>query len=489
MSAPLLKVLFMEDNDDDGLIVKLKLEELAMVKVCATWQEFQESLRKEDWDAILVDYKLPGITGENAIRMARKEKQDVPVIVVTGSVDDETASVACQSGAVDYLRKDRLYRLPMAVQSAVANAQLNRENEERKLHEMRNQRLEMLGELVVGLCHDIRNTLSVIIAGVEMIRPKIASAETRILDVMASSVKRTEQMLVQILTFGRGDSGELHKVSTEYVVGEIASLLHAGTFPANIRVQVTTAIGTAQIRCDESQLNRALWNLCVNAREVMMPDGGSLIISAQNVQLQEGLFVCISIRDTGKGIPEDIQAKLFEPFFSTKGKHGTGLGLAMTKQIISAHGGKIEVASDSSGTEFSVFIPVAVESKNNTAAPFDGQGRTILLVEDEEFLRAWGKLRLEHANYRVLEAANGPAAMSLYLAHLDEVVALVTDLNMPVMQGNQLAKLFLELKPALPIIYITGLSVEERYEPVPSAILEKPYSSVKLLETLKSILD
>ncbi len=475
-----IRCLFAEDDKLDFEQVEFELRELATIKMADTRGKLVEAL-KDPFDVILMDLRMPDMDGYEAMRIAKEAQPDTPLIIVTGSVDDETASIACQVGAVDYLRKDRLRRLRMAVTNAVENA-------ERKKREFRNQRLEMLGELVVGLSHDMRNVLSVILAGVEIIRPKIQAPDARILDVMMSSVKRAEAMLVQILTFGRGDSGELHKVSTEHVVGEIASLLRAGTFPNNIRVKITTATGTAQIRCDETQLNRALWNLCINAREAMMPQGGELIISAQNVQLRDpdGLFVCITIRDSGSGIPKASMARLFEPFFTTKGQ-GTGLGLAMTKQIISAHGGRIEVTSDAGGTEFSIFLPVAGETKNHVVQ-FDGRGRTVLLVEDEEFLRAWGKLRLENANYRVLDAPNGAAAMSLFLAHLEEVDVLITDLNMPIMQGNQLAKALRELKPALNLVYITGLDKTEDYQPVPSAILEKPFPSVKLLEVLRDVL-
>jgi len=487
MSAPLLRCLFAEDSQHDHEIVQHELRGLATVERVETRENLAAALT-EQWDAIFLDLRMPQLDGLEAVRMARTAQPDTPIIIVTGSVDDETASIACQAGACDYLRKDRLRRLRMALSNAVENAKRKRENEERVIHESHTQRLELLGELVVGLSHDLRNVLSVILAGVEIIRPTIQPFNERILDVVTSSVRRAEQMLVQILAFGRGDTGELNKVSTEYVVGEIESLLRAGTFPNNIVVRIKTEIGTAQIRCDENQLNRALWNLCLNAKEAMMPNGGELIIGAQNVQLHEGLYVCITIRDTGTGIPQDVLSRIFEPFFTTKGQRGgTGLGLAMTQQIISAHGGKIGVTSDEKGTEFQVFLPVAGESKNSIAQ-FDGQGRTILLVEDEEFLRAWGALRLQNANYKVLEAANGPAAMSLYLAHLDEVVALVTDLNMPTMNGDQLAKALRELKPSLPIIYITGMEAKKVYNPVPSAILEKPFPSVKLLETLRDVL-
>jgi len=487
-----LKCLLIEDNEDDALVVELKLRErdVATVKWCADRKSFEKEL-KTPYDAILVDFRLRDMTGQEAIRLARNTAPFTPVIIVSGSINDLDASVALQLGAADYVLKgNSMERLPNSILKAVENAALKRENEERKQKESHTERLELLGELVVGLSHDLRNVLSVILAGVEIVRPKIRPDDERILDVVTSSVRRAEQMLAQMLAFGRGDTGELNKVSTEYVVGEIASLLRAGTFPNNIRVQVRTAIGTAQIRCDESQLNRALWNLCLNAKEAMMPAGGQLTVSAQNVQLHnpEGEYVSISIKDSGKGIPKEAIHRLFEPFFTTRsGEGGTGLGLAMTKQIISAHGGKIGVTSDDKGTEFTVFLPVASEGKNSVAQ-FDGKGRTILLVEDEEFLRAWGKLRLENAGYKVLDAANGASAMNLFITHLDEVDVLVTDLNLPEMQGNQLAKTLRELKSELKIVYVTGLDSLKIYEPVPSAILSKPFPSIKLLEVLRDVL-
>ncbi len=481
----MFKILFAEDCKEDAEIVQHELRGLALVEQADTRDKFKAALDRQ-WDAILVDLRMPDLDGDDAMALAKEVRPEVPIIIVTGSVDDETASISCQRGAVDYLRKDRLRRLRIAVQQAVEKATLKRENEERKNREMRGQRLELLGEMVGGLSHDLRNVLSVILAGIEIIRSKGAD-EQRILDVMTSSVRRAEQMLAQILAFGRSDSGELHKVSTQYVVGEIATLLRAGTFPTNILVQITTAIGTAEIRCDENQINRALWNLCLNARDAMMPGGGQLTIAAQNITQPEGQFVLISIRDTGSGIPKEAMARLFEPFFTTKGSKGTGLGLVMAQQIIAAHGGKIGVTSGTSGTEFQIYLPVAGEVKSNVP-DFDGGGKTILLCEDEDFLRAWGKLRLENANYRVLDAPNGAAAMNLFLANLDSVDALVTDLNMPVMTGDKLATALLELKKDLKIVYITGLARSETYHPVPSAILEKPFASVRLLETLNNIL-
>jgi len=483
MNPPLLKCLFIEDSREDLEIIRRSLDEMATVTGAATRAELEDALQSS-WDVVLADLRLHDIDGEEAIRIVKAKNPLTPVLIVTGSVDDDSAALACQSGACDYLRKDRLRRLRMAVQNAYDDAQ-------RKRRELMNQRLELLGEAVTGLSHDLRNVLSVILAGVEIVRPKTQPAEERILDVMTSSVRRAEEMLTQILAFGRGDSGELQKVSTEHIVGEISSLLRAGTFPSNIEVQITTAIGTASIRCDENQINRALWNLVLNAKQAM-PDGGQLIISAQNVTLHdpEGEHVMISIKDSGVGIPQAAMERLFEPFFTTRrGQGGTGLGLAMTKQIIAAHGGTIGVTSDAGGTEFKVFLPVAGEKHNHLPA-FDGRGATVLVVEDDTFLRSWEALRLENANYRVLEAPNGAAAMSIFLKHLDnvdEVQILLTDLTMPAMQGNELAKALLQLKPDLKVIYVSGLDSVGTFKPEPTAVLEKPFPSVRLLEVLRDV--
>ncbi len=487
---PLLKVIFLEDSEDDGIIVTERLKGVATVRVCRTWQEFQEVLSTEDFDTILVDYHLHGITGEDAIKMARKAKPEIPVILVTGSIGDKAASVACREGAVDYVLKsdDGLERLPMAV----ANA-----NETRllRIKQTREQRLELLGDLAAGVAHDQNNLLSILLLGIDQVRKNISPNDEKVLDVLESTTKRSAELMKQMLAFARGnDSGSYKVVTSEYIVSEIGSMLR-GTFPANIRLQVTTSAGTAHIRCDVTQINQVLLNLAINARDAM-PDGGELTISAQNITVRkgsatglEGQFVLVSVTDTGKGISAALLPKIFEPFFTTKHVGGTGLGLAMVKTLIAAHGGAVDVKSGSGGTTFSIYLPVATEGTKRKTEVFDGNNRVVLLVDDTEFVRTWTRLLLEESKYQVVEASCGTEAMNLFLAH-PNIDVLVTDVAMPLMSGPQLARACRELAATLPVVYITGIdSGGVPRDPEANATIQKPFSRESLLSTLKTILD
>ncbi len=486
----MFKVLFAEDDAIDAEQVQYELRGLAEIERVDTKEKFRAALAKENPDVILVDLRMPDMDGAEAMALAKEVRPDVPIIIVTGSVDDETAAIACQRGAVDYLRKDRLRRLRMAVQQAVEKANLKRANEALEKEAWRTQRLELLGELVVGIAHDMNNVMGVIMAGVEILRKRITDSEDRrILDVMQASSRRASEMQRQMLAFGKGGDGAgQQRVSAEYLLGEISSMLR-GTFPSNIRLLVRTSVGTAHIKCDSTQVNQVLLNLAVNARDAM-PNGGELVISAQNVTLPEGMFVCITVKDTGTGIPESLMPHIFEPFFTTKGTHGSGVGLAMVKSIILAHGGKVDVHSKAGDTEFSIYLPMATEGGTVKKTQFDGQGKRVLLAEDTEFLRTWMALLLRDANYVVHEAVSGPEAMNLFLANIESIDVLLSDVGMPLMNGPQLAEALLKLRPGLPILFITGLESEGSLKNTESAsVLHKPFSSTSLLQTLKDVLN
>lgn len=479
---PKLKVLYVEDNKNDSIIVGRKLSDTMDVRICASKREFEDAL-KEQWNAILVDLDLgsfSGFSGLEAIKLSKKAHPDIPVIIVTGSVDDHAASTACRFGAADYVLKDRLERLPQAIQQA---------HENQRLKIQRN--LELLGDLSAGVAHDMNNLLGVTLAGIELVRRNSGEEDRKILDMMESTIKRGAELLKQMMALARGSEGTFKIVSPEYLMGEIDTMLR-GSFPPNIHIEITTSAGTANVCCNTGQINQVMLNLCLNARDAM-PDGGELTISTQNVSLRkdssvglEGSFVCVTILDTGKGIDEASLPHIFDPFFTTKGK-GTGLGLATVKSLIAAHGGGVEVKSDSHGTSFSVYLPVAEKVKAKAA--FDGRGKTVLLVDDSDFLRSWIRLMLEEANYNVTEASCGVVAMNKFIKQIDETDVLVTDLSMPTMTGNQLTRLLRELNPILPVIYITGLaSGGISQDPEPSGVLHKPFTRDALLRELERVL-
>ena len=475
-----LKILYIEDNPDDSLVVDLQLRDSMDLKIVETRRAYEQALQ-DQWDTILVDLNLLGFTGLEAIQLAKKAQPDIPVIIVTGSVNDHAASLACQTGAADYVLKDRLERLPQAIQQA---------HESQRLKIQRN--LELLGDLSAGVAHDTNNLLHVNLAGIELVRRNASAEDRKILDMMESTCKRGAELLKQMMELARGSEGKAFKtVSMEYLMGEISSMLK-GSFPSNIQIVITTSAGTARIHCNTGQINQVLLNLSLNARDAM-PGGGELTISTQNVTIPkdsgtglEGSFVCVTVKDTGSGISEASLPRIFDPFYTTKGK-GTGLGLATVKSLISAHGGGIDVKSDTTGTSFSVYLPVAESAKKKIE--YDGHGRTILLVDDTDFIRSWLKLMLEESNYRVIEASCGAEAMNLFVKQIDETDVLVTDLSMPLMTGNELTVRLRELNPVLPVIYITGFaSGGIAHDPEPSAVLHKPFSRESLLSELERIL-
>jgi len=249
----------------------------------------------------------------------------------------------------------------------------------------------------------------------------------------------------------------------------------------------------------------------VNARDAM-PGGGRLVIESTVEQIDEatpagapharvGCFVCLSVTDTGCGIPSEMLPQIFEPFFTTKevGK-GTGLGLATVHGIVQQHGGWINVQSEiGKGTTFRIYLPcLSVPAASATARPApaasSGGTETILLVEDEPVLRTFGRRFLTKMGYRVLEAADGHAALEVWRQHPGEIQLLLTDLVMPGgMTGLQLAQLLMEEVPGLKVIYTSGYSAEIAGKDLALQegvnFLGKPFEPARLAQAVRTLLD
>jgi CheY-like chemotaxis protein len=249
-------------------------------------------------------------------------------------------------------------------------------------------------------------------------------------------------------------------------------------------------------------------NLLVNARDAM-PDGGRLTISIDDTTVDDtfaamqfdsrpGHYVKITVADTGAGVPPELRDKIFEPFFTTKAFGvGTGLGLSTTVGIVKSHGGFINLYSElGAGSQFAVYLP-ALTGDRPAPAPDDmreppsrGHGELVLLVDDEEAIRHVALLTLEENGYRVLPAANGAEAISLYRRHRSEVALVLTDMTMPVMDGPALISALREINPRVKIIASSGLaehgpkSREQRVE----RFLPKPYNAATMLRAIESVL-
>jgi two-component system cell cycle sensor histidine kinase/response regulator CckA len=282
------------------------------------------------------------------------------------------------------------------------------------------------------------------------------------------------------------------------------------TFPKQIQTQANVEDGLWTLKGDPTQLHLVLLNLCVNARDAM-PEGGHLLVSAQNVELDEayaaanldakaGPYIVIQVEDGGSGIPQEVIDRIFDPFFTTKevGK-GTGLGLSTTLSIVHGHGGFIRVESEpGKGTRFRVYLPAQAAGTaiddvvEENAPPPHGRGETILIVDDEEYVRQVTQKTLEMYDYKVLQASNGAEALSIYAQQKDknQIAAVIMDMMMPHMDGAATIGVLMRINPSICIIATSGVG---DYASKAAALgvhrfITKPYTGDTLLKILAQAL-
>ncbi len=294
----------------------------------------------------------------------------------------------------------------------------------------RAQRMESIGTLASGIAHDINNVLSPIMLSLQLLQEKFTDdGSQKLIGILERSAQRGAGLIKQVQSFARGVEGERKSLQVIYLIFEIRQLAKE-TFPRNIEVKTDISKDLWTTYGDATQLHQVLMNLCVNARDAM-PDGGILSISAENISIDEsvarvnvdarvGLYVSITVSDTGIGIPVKIIDRIFEPFFTTKapGK-GTGLGLSTALAIVKSHGGFINVYSEvGKGTVFKVYLPaVTTDGKQKIQVQQPelpaGHGEYILVVDDEDQIREITRASLEKNGYRVLTASDGVEAIPL----------------------------------------------------------------------------
>jgi PAS domain S-box-containing protein len=374
---------------------------------------------------------------------------------------------------------------------------------------MRNQRIESIGSLAGGIAHDLNNALTPILMTVELLRMTYNEpGALRMLDVLQASAERGAEMVKQVLTFARGIEGKHSLVQLRHVLTDIVEMA-TQTFPKTIQIKQSIPKDLWPVDGDSTQLHQVFLNLCVNARD-SMPSGGTLMISAKNVYVEEkdkkiypaataGAYTTISVVDSGTGIPVQIQERIFEPFFTTKeeGK-GTGLGLSTVRGIVKNHNGFLSLESaEGKGTHFKIFLPA--QATGSTESPDKpqpivplGNGEGILVADDESLVRDIARQVLETFGYQVFTAANGAEAVAICAQNSGRINVLLTDLRMPVMNGAAAIEAIRSIAPEIKIIVATAETVSDKTKNfIPStaqAVLQKPYTPEKLLLTIHELL-
>ena len=296
------------------------------------------------------------------------------------------------------------------------------------------QKLEAVGQLAGGIAHDFNNLLTIVLASLDLVCLEEGDANAALLEEVRRAAVRAADLTGKLLGYARKKPLRVGPVRVAEAAAEVADLLRP-TLDRGIVLEVNVPAGVPPVRADAGELHQVLLNLCLNARDAM-PGGGTLRIAASAAG---GERVRLSVADTGCGIPPEVREHIFEPFFTTKpAGRGTGLGLAMVHGIVTQHGGRIEVDSaPRRGTRFDLYLPTAAEvpatePRRRTAA---AAGEVLLLVDDEEPVRRLAREVLERHGYRVLEAADGHAALAVHGREGGAVDLIVLDLIMPGLSG------------------------------------------------------
>ena len=374
------------------------------------------------------------------------------------------------------------------------------------------QKMESIGNLAGGVAHDFNNLLAVIqgYGFLLLSDPDLSPDQTDYAKEIGAATQRAAALTRQLLMFGRQAVMQPRDLDLNESINDMSKMLRR-TLGEDVEIQFKFSRQPLMIHADAGMMDQVLLNLAVNARDAM-PMGGQLVVetaavnldasvTAQSVQARPGRFVCLSVSDTGCGIPPEIISRIFEPFFTTKdiGK-GTGLGLATLFGIVQQHHGWVDVSSQvDQGTTFRVYLPQLADLPVAKTLPagattLRGGNETILLVEDDIFLRPSLCKSLSRLGYRVLEAGNGVEALEIWRQHRHEIMLVLTDLIMPGgMNGKELGTRLLEENPELKVIYASGYSADIIGKDFPLVegvnFLVKPFQMHKLAQALRHNLD
>jgi len=545
-SETVIRILHLEDSDLDAELVEAALDAIGRpysIERVMDRPTFTAAAVPGRHDLILADFVLPTFDGISALAVAREQCPDTPFVFVSGTLGEETAVDALKNGAVDYITKQRLERLPRTVLRALAEAQakhdkrraeaalqaLNETLEVRIAERTRElaasnaelqtqiierervedalrlaQRLEAVGQLTSGVAHDFNNLLTVISGNIEFLAREMTSERSqRRLAMMKGAADRGANLTAQLLAFSRRQRLAPTPVSLNQTVASMRDLLQSSMGGA-IRIETTLQPELWPALVDATQIELVILNLAINARDAMEV-GGSLTIETANVTVTgqptrpeepiPGDYVMVAISDTGTGMPPEVVKRVFEPFFTTKevGK-GSGLGLAQAYGFVKQSGGGIRIDTRvGEGTSIRVFLPrvegafespsQGASSSDRAEAPASARRSVLLIVDDDTAVREVTITRLAEAGHVIREAGSGLAALASLEAD-SRVDLVVLDFAMPGMNGAEVATEIRKRWPGMPILFVTGYADTTALMTVgavgPDSIVQKPFREGEL---------
>ena len=378
-----LRILIVEDSEDDALLEMQELKRAGYSPVYErvdTREAMIAALPKNPWDIVIADYSMPNFSGLAAIQLVRELGLDLPVIIVSGAIGEETAVAAMKAGASDYVMKGNLVRLAPAIRRELRDVQerIDRRKAESALRRteeelseaqrslVQSEKLAALGRFSSGIAHEVKNPLGIILGGIEFLEVKMkrSGEDTRTaLQKMKEAAMRAADIVDQVLKFAKPSALRLALTDPVEMVKEALSLFQFSDKAKNVQVETSFCAEPLWLEIDKNQIQQVLFNLLSNAVDAMS-DGGTIRVEVSRLDTAEQGFCRIDVIDKGQGITSQDMGRIFEPFFTTKrDRKGTGLGLSLAKSIVEHHKGVLKLESEAGqGTRASVILPLAAKS-------------------------------------------------------------------------------------------------------------------------------
>jgi len=446
-----------------------------------------------------------------ADRAERYEKEDRAALegIFAGSTLEEIHEPDKEKRLLAVLRRPVLDQKGIVV-GVIGIARDVTEQRELEQRLVQSQKMDAIGRLAGGVAHDFNNMLTAIQGYSSLLLTELPERDSRRENVeeILKAGERATALTKQLLAFSRRQVLEPRVLDLNEVIRNLSRML-SRLIGENIELSFSPAPDLWHVLADPGQIEQVLLNLAINARDAM-PRGGRLTIETRNTQLdgshwrkdfpvQSGDYSLLAVTDTGVGIPPEIQTRLFEPFFTTKPRgEGTGLGLSTVYGIVKQSGGYIWVYSEpGAGSTFKVYLPrvdapLSVSETPRTATSATGS-ETILFVEDEREVRSLVEKLLRLQGYKVLSAADPVAALAHAREQSGVIDLLITDVMLPGLSGRDLAHQIQELKPEIPILFISGYSddavVRHGNLDAGTHFLQKPFTPLQLGKKIREILD
>ena len=510
-----LRILHLEVDPDFAERLRSALAEgriNCLIRRVDNRTDFIAALESKEIDLVLSDFAPPGFSGMEALEIVRENWPDVPCILVSGRVAEKGAAQSLHLWGMEYVPKDRISRLASTVRRAFREAEQRREHRHLEQQVIQSQKTQIFGQLAVGIAHDFNNILAVIMGHGDLLYQEFgADSRLRLLiEPIRDAAQRGAGLTRQLLVLSRKQTVQPVVLDINILLNAMEKLLRR-LIDESIDLKIVPEGSIGRIRADEGYVWQVLMNLVVNARDAM-PNGGKLTITTMNTSLDEnyarshagviaGNYVRLSVTDTGTGMTEEVKARLFEHFFTTKPKgKGTGLGLATCQTIAKQCGGHIGVLTEiGKGTTFDVYFPridepIGVSIESAGGGPLPRGTETLLIVEDEPTVRQLARTVLEAQGYKVLSASNGQDALNTVRKHEGPPIRLViTDVVMPQMGGKPMADFLTKTDPNLKVLFTSGYADEAiaHHGVLEPGIdyLPKPYTPATLTRRVREMLD